>query len=46
MEAEMTIKVSELDIAKDVFQVNCVNEMGEVVIRRRLRRSQVIGFFE
>ena len=42
----MTIKVSELDIAKDVFQVNCVNEMGEVVIRRRLRRSQVIGFFE
>jgi len=42
----MTIKVSGLDIAKDVFQVNCVNEMGEVVIRRRLRRSQVIGFFE
>jgi len=34
-----------LDIAKNVFQADGVDEAGEVVIRRRLRRSQVIPFF-
>lgn len=35
-----------LDLAKSVFQVHGVSACGEVVIRRRLRRSEVVGFFE
>ncbi len=35
-----------LDIAKNVFQVHGVDTEGEVVIRRQLRRSQVIAFFK
>ena len=35
-----------LDIAKNVFQVHGVEAEGAVVIRRQLRRSQVIGFFK
>ena len=34
-----------LDIAKSVFQVHAVNEVGEVVVRRQLRRRQVLPFF-
>ena len=34
-----------LDLAKNVFQVHAVNAVGEVVIRRQLRRSQVLLFF-
>jgi hypothetical protein len=34
-----------LDLAKNVFQVHGVDEMGVVVVVKRLRRSQVIGFF-
>ena len=34
-----------LDIAKNVFQAHGVDVTGEVVIRRQLRRSQVIAFF-
>ena len=35
-----------LDLAKNVFQVHGVDEAGEIVVRRQLRRSQVISFFE
>jgi len=35
-----------LDIAKNVFQVHGVNAAGEVTVRKRLRRSQVIPFFK
>lgn len=35
-----------LDIAKHVFQVHGVNGRGGVVLRRRLRRSEVLDFFE
>ena len=35
-----------LDIAKSVFQVHGIDAKGEVVVRRRLRRSQVLRFFE
>ncbi len=35
-----------LDIAKSVFQVHGIGVEGEVVVRRRLRRSQVLRFFE
>ena len=35
-----------LDLAKNVFQVHGVGKTGEVVVRRQLRRSRVIPFFE
>src|SRR5882672_9042364 len=34
-----------LDIAKSVFQVCGVDAAGQVVVRRQLRRSQVLKFF-
>src|SRR4029450_11325313 len=34
-----------LDIAKSVFQVHGVDDAGAVVIRRRISRSKVLGFF-
>jgi len=35
-----------LDIAKSVFQVHGVDDAGEVVIRRQLKRRYVLAFFE
>ena len=35
-----------LDIAKSVFQVHGIGADGSVVIRRQLRRAQVLPFFE
>ena len=35
-----------VDIAKSVFQIHAVNDAGEPVIRRQLRRRQVLPFFE
>ncbi len=34
-----------LDLAKSVFQVNAIGSDGAVLIRRKLRRAEVIGFF-
>jgi transposase len=34
------------DIAKSVFQVHGVDAAGQVVIRRQLKRRQVLAFFE
>ncbi|HEX4174138.1 MAG TPA: IS110 family transposase [Acetobacteraceae bacterium] len=34
-----------LDLAKSVFQVHGVDEAGEIVVRRKLRRSQLLAFF-
>src|ERR1700752_3792065 len=34
-----------LDLAKNVFQIHCVDAEGTPVLRKRLRRSQVLGFF-
>lgn len=34
-----------LDIAKHIFQVHAVNDSGEPVVRRKLRRSEVLAFF-
>ncbi len=42
----MEISTIGLDIAKNVFQVHGLDEAGEVVIRKQLRRSQVMTFFE
>jgi len=32
-----------LDLAKNIFQVHGVDEAGEVVVRKQLRRVQVLG---
>lgn len=34
-----------LDIAKSVFQVHAISDAGEVVVRRQLKRRQVLQFF-
>ena len=34
-----------LDIAKNVFQAHGVDQQGQVVVRRQLRRRQVLKFF-
>jgi transposase len=34
-----------LDIAKSVFQVHSIDAAGEVVVRRQLKRRQVLQFF-
>lgn len=41
----MKITAIGLDLAKNVFQVHGVEERGEVAVRRRLRRSQLLEFF-
>jgi transposase len=41
-----TVTTVGLDIAKSVFQVHGVNAVGQVVIRRRLKRRYVLAFFE
>jgi error-prone DNA polymerase len=42
----MSITMIGLDTAKSVFQVHGVNETGKAEIRRKLRRSELIPFFE
>jgi transposase len=39
------ISTSGLDIAKSVFQIHGIDAAGEVVVRRQLRRSEVLKFF-
>jgi len=34
-----------LDLAKSVFQVHGVDAAGEVIVRRQIRRSQLLPFF-
>ena len=34
-----------LDLAKQVFQVHAVDGAGQVVLRKSLRRGQVLTFF-
>ncbi len=41
-----TITTIGLDIAKSVFQVHGVDAVGQVVIRRQLRRRYVLAFFQ
>ena len=42
----MQITTVGLDLAKNVFQVHAINAAGEVVVRRALRRAQMLPFFE
>jgi len=41
-----TVTTIGFDIAKSVFQVHGIDAAGEVVIRRQLKRRQVIAFFQ
>ncbi len=41
----MDITTVGLDLAKNVFQVHGINAAGDVIVRRRLRRGRVCGFF-
>ena len=41
----MEISTIGLDLAKSIFQVHAVGEHGKVVMRKSLRRSQVLPFF-
>lgn len=39
------IAVIGLDLAKNVFQVHAISVEGQPVIRRQLRRAEVLKFF-
>lgn len=41
----MNITTIGLDLAKNVFQVHGVNEQGKTVLKKQLKRSQVLPFF-
>lgn len=42
----MKVSTMGLDLAKNVFQVHGLDEAGEVIVRKALRRRQVLPFFE
>lgn len=42
----MQVTTVGLDLAKNIFQVHAVDAGGAVVVRKALRRSQVISFFD
>lgn len=41
----MKITTLGVDLAKDVFQLHGVDERGRVVLKRQIRRKEMIGFF-
>jgi transposase len=41
----MQVTTVGLDIAKHVFQVHGIGDAGQVLIRRQLRRGELIGYF-
>jgi transposase len=40
--SEMKITTVGIDLAKNVFQVHGVNEFGKTVVKKQLRRDQVL----
>jgi transposase len=42
----MQVTTIGLDIAKNVFQVHGIDAAEKVVVRKQLRRSQVLDFFK
>src|SRR5271169_1702219 len=42
----MSVSMIGLDTAKSVFQIHGVNEAGKAELKRKLRRSELIPFFE
>ena len=41
----MEISTIGLDLAKNIFQVHGINSQGEPIVRKALRRSQMLPFF-
>jgi transposase len=41
----MNVSTVGLDLAKNVFQVHAIDDAGEVIVRRSLRRCQVLPYF-
>lgn len=41
----MEIATIGFDVAKNVFQVRAVDAAGDVVVRKTLRRAQLLPFF-
>lgn len=41
----MEITTVGIDLAKSIFQVHAIDTAGEVVLRKALRRAQVVPFF-
>jgi len=41
----MEVTTIGLDLAKHWFQVHGINNEGSVIVRKRLRRAEVLGFF-
>src|SRR5450755_1409393 len=46
-EGASTMKITTIgiDLAKNVFQVHGANEHGKPVVRKQLKRDQVVAFF-
>lgn len=42
---EQEVVTVGLDLAKNVFQVHAIGGDGAVLVRRKLRRAEVVGFF-
>jgi transposase len=42
----MQVTTIGLDIAKNVFQVHGIDAKGKVVVRKQLRRGQMIAYFK
>ena len=42
----MSISMIGLDTAKSVFRIHAMNKAGDVLIRRKLRRGELIPFFK
>src|SRR3712207_6683666 len=42
----MSISMVGLDIAKSVFQLHGIDASGKMLLKRKLRRSELISFFE
>ena len=43
---QMQITTIGLDLAKHVFQIHGIDAAEKVVVRKQLRRGQVMAFFE
>src|SRR6266481_1747598 len=43
--AHMQVSTIGLDTSKRLFQVHAVDEAGEVIVRKQLRRAQLLKFF-
>jgi transposase len=41
----MQITTVGLDLAKHIFQVHAVDGTGQAVVRKRLRRAELLSFF-